>query len=403
MTLSRSIRGHSDGRGPSSTEHTRTLRRVAQRNCRRKAGYRSAEFLPLNGAEARTSMANALPEVYSTREIAQAAGVAASDIAAVVSQRYVPHDEAVRLVRAFRRRDVGLSLTREAGVRLLTPPPSHSRVGTIPFVVSTSLHGFAVAMLLVISSLGFTAADERTDLLEAESQPVRLVYLALPGPGGGGGGGGLKMPTPPKKVQRKGPPKSTSSPLPARRLPPPVTPPPPRPEPPPPPLEAKTLPPVMAPVATIAADTRNEEGVLKETPKEAPPSQGPGAGGGAGTGKGTGLGEGTGSGIGPGEGGGIGGGPYRPGSGVTPPRLLKEVRADYTDEARRANVTGEVVLEIVVRRDGSVGDVRILRRLGSGLEQRAVHAVRQWRFAPATLKGVPVDVIVEVGVEFTLR
>jgi TonB family protein len=142
---------------------------------------------------------------------------------------------------------------------------------------------------------------------------------------------------------------------------------------------------------------------MKETPKEAPPSQGSGSGGGAGTGQGTGLGEGSGSGIGPGEGGGTGGGPYRPGSGVSPPRLLKEVRADYTDEARRANVTGEVVMEIVVRRDGTVGDVRILQRLGSGLDQRAVQAVRQWRFAPATLKGVPVDVIVEVGVEFKLR
>lgn len=99
----------------------------------------------------------------------------------------------------------------------------------------------------------------------------------------------------------------------------------------------------------------------------------------------------------------MGGGPYRPGSGVTPPRLLKEVRAEYTDTARRANVSGEVVLEIVVRRDGSVGDVRVMRRLGSGLDERAVQAVRQWRFAPSTLKGVPVDVIVEVGVEFKLR
>ena len=96
-------------------------------------------------------------------------------------------------------------------------------------------------------------------------------------------------------------------------------------------------------------------------------------------------------------------GPYRPGSGVAPPRLLKEVRADYTDEARRANVEGEVVLEIVVRRDGSVGDVRILQRLGSGLEQRAILAVRQWQFSPARLKGTPVDVIVEVAVEFKLR
>jgi protein TonB len=79
------------------------------------------------------------------------------------------------------------------------------------------------------------------------------------------------------------------------------------------------------------------------------------------------------------------------------------VRADYTDEARRANITGEVVLEIVVRRDGTVGDVRILQRLGAGLDQRAIAAVRQWRFAPARLKGSPVDVIVEVAVEFKLR
>ena len=83
--------------------------------------------------------------------------------------------------------------------------------------------------------------------------------------------------------------------------------------------------------------------------------------------------------------------------------MLKEVRADYTDEARRANLSGEVVLEIVVRRDGTVGDIKMLRRLGSGLDQRAIDAVRQWRFAPARLKGTPVDVVVEVGVEFKLR
>jgi TonB family protein len=79
------------------------------------------------------------------------------------------------------------------------------------------------------------------------------------------------------------------------------------------------------------------------------------------------------------------------------------VRADYTDQARRANLVGEVVLEIVVKRDGTVGDVRILKRLGSGLDERAIQAVRQWRFAPARMKGVPVDVIVEVAVDFKLR
>ena len=62
----------------------------------------------------------------------------------------------------------------------------------------------------------------------------------------------------------------------------------------------------------------------------------------------------------------------------------------YTDEARRRTIEGDVVLEIVVRRDGSVGDVRVLQGLGGGLNERAMQAVRQWRFAPARRLG-PTD------------
>lgn len=365
--------------------------------------------------------ADTLPEVYTPREIAQAAGVPESQILDLLRRGQirsvaalalgatdpswnglVAHTEAVRVVRALHT-GAFLEPLEHGGIGGLfaaeSAPPS-SR--TVPFLVSTSLHAVVAVTLLVIGSLNMTNADERTDVIENEAQPVRLVFLAQPGPGGGGGGGGMKMRTPPPKAQRKGP-QQVSSPIPARRLPPPMRPAPKPVEPPPTPLEAKTLPPVMAPVAPIAADPRNQEGQLKEVAKEAPPSQGSGSGGGTGTGQGTGIGEGNGSGIGPGEGGGMGGGPYRPGSGVEPPRLLREVRADYTDEARRANVTGEVVLEIVVRRDGTVGDVRILQQLGSGLDQRAIQAVRQWRFSPARLKGSPVDVIVEVAVEFKLR
>lgn len=370
---------------------------------------------------------NDLPDVYTAHDIATAAGVPESQVQALIAggevrtvaaflpgtgllagaadgrwNDYVPHHEAVRAVRTLRGSGFVPAPDSSGTRRLLSPAPSHPRATTVPLLVSTSLHGVVAAMLLVIGSLGLTTADERTDLIEPVTKPVRLVFLAQPGPGGGGGGGGMKMRTPPPKAERKGPQKM-SSPIPARRLPPPVRPEPPKPEPPPPPLEAKTLPPVMAPVAPIAADTRHQEGQLKEVPKQVPPSQGSGTGGGTGSGQGTGIGEGNGSGIGPGEGGGTGGGPYRPGSGVAPPRLLKEVRADYTDEARRANVEGEVVLEIVVRRDGSVGDVRILQRLGSGLDQRAIQAVRQWQFSPARLKGTAVDVIVEVAVEFKLR
>jgi protein TonB len=115
------------------------------------------------------------------------------------------------------------------------------------------------------------------------------------------------------------------------------------------------------------------------------------------------MGEGAGSGIGPGSEAGIGGGPYRAGAGIDPPRLLREVKPTYTESARRRGLEGEVLVEIVVRRDGSVGDVRVLRRLGEGLDERAIAAVRQWRFAPAMRHGVAVDVIVDVSVQFKLR
>jgi len=56
-----------------------------------------------------------------------------------------------------------------------------------------------------------------------------------------------------------------------------------------------------------------------------------------------------------------------------------------------------------VKSDGSVGSVKLLQGLGSGLDQRATEAVRQWRFSPARRYGTPVDVIVEVAMEFKLR
>ena len=88
---------------------------------------------------------------------------------------------------------------------------------------------------------------------------------------------------------------------------------------------------------------------------------------------------------------------------VQPPKLIKEVRASYTAEARQNSVAGDVILEAVVRKDGSVGDVRVMRALGFGLDVKAVEAVKQWEFSPALRRGAPVDVIVEVAVTFKLR
>ena len=159
-------------------------------------------------------------------------------------------------------------------------------------------------------------------------------------------------------------------------------------------------------LAAVAADTRDTVGLLVRVmtpPAPETASRGSGTGGGGESGAGVGVGPGTGRGVGPGEGGGIGDGAYRPGSGIEPPGLLREVTPDYTELARRAGLEGGVLLEIVGGPDGGVRDVKVLRRLGAGLEEQAVEAVRQWRFSPARRLGTPVAVIVEVAVEFTLR
>lgn len=337
---------------------------------------------------------------YSPREIALAAGAPVESVLAETRATLVPHDEAVRIGRLALKR-ARSAPAQTSSLFSAVVRGAERRSTAIPLAVSSTLHGIAAALILVATfNLAPRAATLATDGRAPE--PMRLVFLAIPGPGGGGGGGGLTQPVPAPKAQREGR-RAISSPLPVRVDPKPVVPTPAPPEPKPvPPLKGEQLPAVVAPIITAPADARTRTGVLEETTVEAD-SHGSGKAGGAGTGNGTGLGSGDGSGLGAGSGGGTGGGPYRPGSGIEPPRLLHEVKADYTEEARQHGISGEVVLEIVVRRDGSVGETRVLHGLAAGLNERAVQAVRQWRFGPAVRQGAPVDVIVEVAVEFRLR
>src|SRR5438552_14810215 len=134
-----------------------------------------------------------------------------------------------------------------------------------------------------------------------------------------------------------------------------------------------------------------------------PPSSGPGVGGGIGTGQGRGVGEGKGPGVGPGEGGGFGGGVFRVGGGVTPPSVIQRIEPQYSEEARKARYQGTVVLEAIVRKDGTCDILRIVRSLGFGLDENAIQALKQWRFRPGMRNGVPVDVALNIEVNFNLR
>ena len=135
---------------------------------------------------------------------------------------------------------------------------------------------------------------------------------------------------------------------------------------------------------------------------DGPPSAGPGTGGGIGSGRGTGVGSGRGSGVGPGSGGGIGGGVFRIGGGVSSPRLLHKVEPEYSEEARKAKYQGTVMLAVEVWEDGMAHNIRILRSLGLGLDEKAVEAVKQWRFSPGKKDGRPVKVAAQIQVSFRL-
>jgi len=360
-------------------------------------------------------------EVFTTREISRAAGVperavrariASANLVPIGGTRFFSSADSLRLTRELRGKRMAADHSPAPifSVRPDTTRSEHRR--RVPALVSITVHSLLLAVML-----WWTAGPTETTTTAEAIEPPRMVFLVTPGPGGGGGGGGMRAPLPAPRIERRGPVRPRLSvpvvkPEPvvttARKVEEPpkptpaVTPSEPKPverPPDPDPLPSRVL---VAPVVETAANTRDREGVI-ENPRGNADSQGTGVGGGAGSGQGTGNGQGVGSGIGDGSGGGTGGGPYRPGSGIEPPRLLREVKAEYTEDARRRGITGDVELEIVVRRDGSVGDVRVLRSLGAGLEQRAIAAVRQWRFSPARRKGEAVDVIVEVAVEFTLR
>jgi TonB family protein len=96
---------------------------------------------------------------------------------------------------------------------------------------------------------------------------------------------------------------------------------------------------------------------------------------------------------------------YQPRDGVTLPRVLKEVKPQYTPEAMKAKIQGSVWLSIVVLPSGDVGDVRVTRSLDTeyGLDNEAIKAAGQWKFQPGTKDGKPVPVQVTLELTFTLK
>jgi len=161
--------------------------------------------------------------------------------------------------------------------------------------------------------------------------------------------------------------------------------------------------------------------------KSTTPSNGPGNGGGVGTNNGTGIGEGNGPGFGPGRDGNIGGDSKSPGGGgrsgapggdnpnpddpdrvytspqvTTRARVISKPEPRYTEEARRAQITGTVILRVVFSRTGQVTNIRPVQSLLGGLTEKAIAAARQIRFVPATRNGQAVSMYMQLEYNFNL-
>jgi periplasmic protein TonB len=142
---------------------------------------------------------------------------------------------------------------------------------------------------------------------------------------------------------------------------------------------------------------------MPQSPQVAVESQGPGSGNGFGFGLGGGVGTGHGTGQGPGSTGGYGGGVMNVGGGVSAPEVIHSVQPQFTAEARQKDFQGSVAIQLIVDAQGAPQDVRVVRRVGMGLDEEAIAAVKQYRFRPATYQGHAVAVQMIIDIDFHLH
>jgi len=119
-----------------------------------------------------------------------------------------------------------------------------------------------------------------------------------------------------------------------------------------------------------------------------------------GVGSGTGIGSGDGNGIGPGSGGNTGGGVLHVGGSVSQPEVRYYVDPEFSEEARKAKFSGNVEVYLWIDEKGNPSHIKVARGVGMGLDEKAVEAVRQYKFKPAMQNGKPVKVDMYIDVNF---
>jgi protein TonB len=242
--------------------------------------------------------------------------------------------------------------------------------------VAIVLHVVVIALILylVAKKVQFSAPPPALVTNLEAPPPVKV----LPKPTTMGGGGGQKSPTPvaqghlPKFAQEQiSPPKIL--------------------------VDHPKL--AVDPTVVMQKDLKMADSNLPNIGLPSSPIVGTGS---LGNGNGSGLGSGNGSGIGPGSGGNMGGGAYRVGGGVSAPIPISMPDPEFSEEARKAKVQGNVLVYLWVDQQGRPTHVRVIRGIGMGLDEKAMEAVRQYKFKPAMKDGKPVTVEMNVEVNFQI-
>lgn len=269
------------------------------------------------------------------------------------------------------------------------PVPDRMAVKANPWAIGTSSF-VNLAILAIAIWLGINIIHPPTKQMNLTSVDVSDILKApkLANPAGGGGGGGSHDIVDPMKG--KLPP----------RMKDPITPPM------VPILEKPKL--AFTPAINVQKDITLPDNPamvnfgVKSSANVTLASNGSGGGGGMGSGYGGGIGSGNGNGFGPGTGGNTGGGVYRIGGGVSAPVPIFTPEAEFSDEARRAKYQGVCLISLIVDAQGNPQNPRVVRPLGMGLDEKALEAVRKYKFKPAMKGGTPVPVMMSIEVNFRL-
>ena len=321
-------------------------------------------------------------------------------------------------------------LGRERGAAVMGAEPSDSR-SVVAAMVSSFVFLFAILGIII----GIDYKQRRQEAIAQNQEELQVEQMLdipdeqpTPDPGTAGlnkGSGGGSKPKPEKAAGGGGGGREEAKPASFGKVPqasltiPQVV----APDPKPPQIKNPSLP----VAATVVADPMLVPPDARVLPygdyksKSTDPSSGPGTGNGIGTGTGGGIGPGEGGGLGPGRGGNIGGGDRNDGGGgpgggggggydriftgkdvTTKARLISKPEPQYTEDARKNQVTGTVVLKVVFASNGTVSNIRTVSGLPYGLTERAIAAARQIKFVPATKDGHQVSMWMQLEYNFNL-